>query len=30
MLADPSVDPATALAEAEQEALQKYEEIRGE
>jgi hypothetical protein len=30
MLADPNVDPAAALAEAEQEALEKYEEIRGQ
>jgi ABC-type glycerol-3-phosphate transport system substrate-binding protein len=30
MLADPNVDPATALAEAEQEALEKYEDIRGQ
>ncbi|MFH1927835.1 MAG: hypothetical protein ABIK79_06650, partial [Chloroflexota bacterium] len=30
MLADPSIDPAQALAEAEEEALAKYEEIRGE
>jgi len=29
MLADPSIDPAQALAEAEEEALAKYEEIRG-
>jgi multiple sugar transport system substrate-binding protein len=30
MLADPSVDPATALAEAEAEAMEKYEELSGQ